>query len=338
MRVVMADQGIAFDGKTPGERPLGGAESAFVALAGAFAQTGAEVFAHTQDGREFFLNGVQWRGVAHAFPENADLYIANRNPKLVARAIKAKRRIFWLHNDARFLTKPRYLMPLVTTRPDLVFVSQWHATTAPRWIPAGPRRVIGLGVEAPFLETPRSEGVPKPRALFVSDPRRNLKDLARIWAERIKPNVPDAELHVFSGPGVYLETGERAALLRAILDDAASKPGIVLRDPIPKAQLAQEFAQARTLLYWSIPETFCLAVAEAQAMGVPAVVRPLGAVGERVAHGVTGYAEMEEASFAQRAITLLRDDSSWSRMSGAALATRANLGWRRAAEAFLSLA
>ena len=32
-RIVMADDGIAFDGQTPEKGPLGGAESAFVALA-----------------------------------------------------------------------------------------------------------------------------------------------------------------------------------------------------------------------------------------------------------------------------------------------------------------
>ncbi|MET0182336.1 MAG: hypothetical protein ABW199_05565, partial [Caulobacterales bacterium] len=91
----MADQGLAFDGRTPVERPLGGAESAFVALAEALAQTGAEVFARTQSARDFVLNGVQWGDVSHDLPVSADLYIANRNPKLIGRDIRAKRRVFW---------------------------------------------------------------------------------------------------------------------------------------------------------------------------------------------------------------------------------------------------
>jgi glycosyltransferase involved in cell wall biosynthesis len=40
-------------------------------------------------------------------------------------------------------------------------------------------------------------------------------------------------------------------------------------------------------------EAFCLAVAEAQALGVPAVVRPIAAMPERVRDGITGFIALE---------------------------------------------
>ena len=42
-RIVMADDGIVFDGRTPEAGPLGGAEAAFVALADALAARGHRV-------------------------------------------------------------------------------------------------------------------------------------------------------------------------------------------------------------------------------------------------------------------------------------------------------
>lgn len=339
MRVVLADQGVAFDGATPTERPLGGAESAFVALAEAMAAEGAEVSAFSRGARAMQRNGVTWAAHDAPYPP-CDLYIANRDPKLLGRA-KAKRTVFWLHNPAQFLAKPRYLFPTIATRPALVFAGPSHRSTAPSWLFGFAQYEIPLGVEAPFLTTPRAPGVPGPRALFTSNPLRGLEPLAKLWGERIHPRAPNAELHVFSGPQVYAvdtDEPERAARMRAVLDEAAKQPGVVLRTPVTKPELAAELAQARTQLYPGNPgETFCLAIAEAQAMGVPAIVRPVGSVGERVDHGRTGIVAQTEDAFVEGAVAALTDDAQWSAWSSAALAKRPSMGWDRAAKAFLAL-
>ena len=135
--------------------------------------------------------------------------------------------------------------------------------------------------------------------------------------------------------------GPRAAAMRAALADAeASRDhGVVVRPPMPKADLARTLGEMRLMAYLGDPgETFCLAVAEAQAMGVPAVVRPVGAVGERVRRGETGFVEQDHAAFAAAAIRVLREDDLWSRMSAAALQTRAGASWAHAAKAFADLA
>lgn len=340
MRVVLADAGLTFDGLTPRERPLGGAESAFVALAEALAAMGAEVHAFAKDAREMDHLGVRWRKAGAPWPKKIDLFIANRSPRLLSAHMDAKSRVFWLHNPAQFLSKPRYLWPILTRSPTLVFAGPSHAATAPGWLP-GRRVLIPLGVETPFLETSRAPGAPAPRAIFTSNPTRGLAPLLLMWRDTIRPAVPNAELHVFSGPQVYDATGPRAAAMRAALADAeASRAhGVVVRQPLAKADLARELAQARTLLYFGDPgETFCLAVAEALVMGVPAVVRPAGAVGERIDPGRTGFVEKDHAGFAAAAIRLLGDDALWTGMSGEAMKGRAGASWSHAARAFAALA
>lgn len=340
MRIVLADAGLAFDGLTPRERPLGGAESAFVALAEALAARGAAVHAFAKNARPVEHLGVTWKPAGQPWPKAVDLFVANRSPRLLTERIDAKRRVFWLHNPAQFLAKPRYLWPVLTRGPTLVFAGPSHASTAPAWLP-GRRVLIPLGVEDAFLSTPRAPGAPPPRAVFTSNPVRGLSPLLILWREQIRPAVPGAELHIFAGPQVYDAQGRAAAAMRAALADAEASAahGVVVRAPMPKADLARELAGARVKIYLGdAGETFCLAVAEAQAMGVPAVVRPIGAVGERVIHGRTGFVEKDHAGFAAAAVRVLKDDALWTQLSANALAQRAALDWSHAAEAFAALA
>ena len=76
-RIVLADDGIDFDGHTPEERPLGGVESSVVALMQELAARGHEV--HVLNNCKASLDhlGVKWRPIdGGPWPEAVDLYIA----------------------------------------------------------------------------------------------------------------------------------------------------------------------------------------------------------------------------------------------------------------------
>jgi len=108
-RIVMADDGIAFDGVTFENAPLGGAETAFVSLAEAFARRGHAVEVRNRCRHPGRHNGVLWAPLERAMPAAADLYIANRGDKLLPLMPEARRTVFWIHNPARYLLKPRYM-------------------------------------------------------------------------------------------------------------------------------------------------------------------------------------------------------------------------------------
>ena len=86
-----------------------------------------------------------------------------------------------------------------------------------------------------------------------------------------------------------------------------------------------------------INETFCLAVGEAQAMGVPAVVQNYGSVVERVVDGETGYVADDDQAFAEAAIKLLSDEELWRRQHRTALDKQRSWRWQDAAAAFENL-
>ncbi|MFQ5953887.1 MAG: glycosyltransferase [Kiloniellales bacterium] len=340
--IVMADDGIRFDGTTPERAALGGAETAFVALAEALARRGHRVEARNNCLAELDHNGVSWAPLARGLPERADLYIANRGDRLLtAMRRTARRTVFWVHNPARYLLKWRYLWKLWWLEPPVVFLGPHHAAGYPSWAPAGARVVIPYGIQEVFRTAAPAEGPPGPRAIFTSSPLRSLDWLMTLWVERIRLAVPDAGLTVFSGTTPYGGVGEaKAARAAPVLARARglADQGVVLRDPLPKARLVDELRASRLILYrGDVGETFCLAVGEAQAMGVPAVVQAIGATAERVVDGETGFVAPDEAAFADAAVRLMTDDGLWRRQHEAALRLQRGRGWDQAAAGFESL-
>jgi glycosyltransferase involved in cell wall biosynthesis len=341
-RIVLADDGIEFDGRTPEERPLGGAESSVAALAGELVARGHDVQVMNKCQAPLDHRGVAWRPIDGGnWPESADLYIANRGDKLLSRMPRARRTVFWIHNPARYLLKWRYLSKLWRLRPAIVFIGDYHATTYPKWAPDGGRVVIPYGLPKDFCQADPLSEPPPPRAVFTSNPLRSLDWLLELWAESIQPWVAGAELHVFAGATTYGSVGaDKEAAMEKVLDRARALQGqgVKLRGPVPKARLIQELRQSRAMLYrGDLNETFCLAVGEAQAMGVPAVVEKLGSVSERVIDGETGFVAAGAAAFAEAAKRLLTDDDLWRAQHLAAIEKQRQWRWADAAAVFEKL-
>ena len=77
--VVMADDGIDFDGLMAETAPLGGAETAFVALAEALAARGHRVEARNRCSTALVHHGVHWAPLSRDLPRACDLYIGSRS-------------------------------------------------------------------------------------------------------------------------------------------------------------------------------------------------------------------------------------------------------------------
>ena len=328
--VVMADDGIPFDGVMAETAPLGGAETAFVALAEALAARGHRVEVRNRCRAAVVHKGVCWAPLSRDLPLGCDLYIGNRGHRVIGLVRHVGRRLFWLHNPAIYLRKPRNLWQLARHRPILVVTGAYHAATIPRWLRYAEREIIPYGILDCFRTAPSREP-PPPRAIFTSNPLRGLDWLLDLWVKHIRPAVPTAELHIYAGGAVYGLAGTpRARRMDKILAraDALAASGVRRFAPVGRDALTMELLGARVMLYRGDPgETFCLALAEAQAMGVPAVVEPLGSAPERVIDGVTGRVAKDDDGFVAAAVALLRDDELWRRWHLAALERQRGLSW-----------
>jgi glycosyltransferase involved in cell wall biosynthesis len=339
-QVVMVDDGIAFDGRMAERAPLGGAETAFAALAAALAKRGHGVEVRNHCQAALAWSGVNWAPLTQGVPNACDLYIGNRGHRVIGLARRAARRLFWLHNPADYLKKPRNLWRLARYRPVLVVTGAYHASTIPRWLLSGGRQIVPYGVLDQFRHAePRQP--PGPRAIFTSNPLRGLDWLLDLWGARIWPAVPGAELHIYGGAAVYgAGTTVRARRIEEVLSRADHMSGCGVRRfaPVGHGALAAALSGARVMLYrGDAGETFCLALAEAQAMGLPAVVTRRGAVAERIIDGATGRIADNDDAFAEAAIALLRDDQLWRRWHLVALDKQRGLCWDEVATQFEAL-
>ena len=340
-RIVLADDGIVFDGRTPEQGPLGGAETSLVFLMEELARRGHEVSVHNNCEMPLEHKGVRWEPLKNGMPAKADLFIANRGDKVLPLMPKAGRTVFWTHNPATYMVKWRYLSKLWKYADAIVFIGDYHATTYPGWCPVKKRVVIPYGLPDDFCNAEPASGIPPQRAVFTSNPLRGLDWLLDRWAHEIQPKAPDAELHLFTGAAVYGSAGDaKADPMAKVLDKAKGleQKGVRLQGPVPKQRLIEEFRQARCMLYrGDINETFCMSVGEAQAMGLPCAVTDLGSMKERVIDGKTGFVARDDAAFSEAAVRLLTDDDLWSRQQAAALAKQRSWRWPEAAEAWEAL-
>ena len=340
-RIIMADDGIVFDGNSLKSGPLGGAETAFLSLAQAFAKTGHQVDVWNKCPAPMTGNGVNWQPLSDQIPDYCDLYIANRSDKLIRKSKDAESAAFWIHNPANYLLKPRYLWKLWNRKMPIIFSGTYHAKSYPMWAPDCGRHIIPYGISDVFRLAVPLGVVPRPYAIFTSNPLRGLDWLLDLWRDRIFPAVPNAELHIYSGAATYGSYGaNRAATMNKIFQNALKmqNKGVFLHEPVSKKELANVLLKTRVLLYRGDPEeTFCLSVGEAQAAGVPVVVKDIGCVSERIIDNETGFLAHDDDTFVEKTIKLFIDDKLWQKFSSASLAQQRSWGWEDAAGAFEEL-
>lgn len=328
-RIVLADDGFAFDGEIAAIRDH--AAACFVALAESLAARGHKVEARTRGTRRFDLNGVSWGPIERIVPKETELYIVNGSYRLLRLARKVRRTVLWVHEPGRKMLRWGRLTALARRRPYLVFQGVYHAATYPRWAPGGGRAIIPPTTGAVFRTSGPALRPPPPFAIFTARSPRSLDWVLDIWQRHIRPSVPKAQLYVFADamPDVVLEKARRLA-----------GDGVVLREPVAGEALVEELRQSRVYLHrGDESEVFGMAVAEAQAMGVPAVACDVTCMRERIVHGETGYVvrDGDAAAFAGAAMRILTDDTVWRDQRDAALRYNRARSWDDVAADFEEL-
>jgi glycosyltransferase involved in cell wall biosynthesis len=322
--IIIADMTGRYDGRDLERRPLGATEASVILLAREFARFGHDVTVHTNGDEDFVHMGVRWRPLSAAPAETCDVYVTVQQVGLLDYVPRPKSRAIWVLWGANQLRHYKKIGRMWRYKPTPVLMSQ--AQVGDYW-PVLPRRgditVIHLPVPADVHDVPPLSAPPPRRAIFASNPQRNLRALVEIWAERILPQVPDAVLDVYGvhqlRPDQDAWTEWAGGVLPTGMSDAV-KASVVVHPTAPRRQLLEAMRDARAMLYLGHKcEAFCMSLAEAQALGTPAVVAPVAAVPERVIDGVTGFHHAEPEAFARDAVRLLTDDALWSSQHEAAL-------------------
>jgi glycosyltransferase involved in cell wall biosynthesis len=337
--IIIADKTKHYDGTYLETRPLGGTESSVIQLARELARRQHEVTVYTNCDGPIEHEGVRWKPLSETPPASCDLFIAVHQPELLGLVKRAKRRAIWVVWPVNQLKHYKKIWRSWWYRPVPVLISLYQARMYSPFLPRrDPHIVIAHGLPDDVRGHLPLQNVPPPRAIFTSRPTLRLRELVEIWAARVLPRVPDAVLHVY---GVHdlqpdqdaWQTWEGSHLPAGLPPQV--KRSVQVHPSAGRKALIQAIRSSRVLLYLGHEaEAFCLAVAEAQALGVPAVVGPVAAVPERVIDGVTGFHRADPQQFADAAVAILTDDGLWRRQHEAALRQRQGISWSEAAGRF----
>ena len=181
----MIDHDSAFDGKTSRSAPLGGTESAFIALAESFAKLGHEVNAMTKTPKQVLFKNVSWKPISSKI-NKCDLYIVNRAPELINNAPSGSKVLLWLHNPARYLNKFKNFRRLILKDITVVCTGQYHYESLPFWIKSR-SIIIPLGIEEELFSLDSLPSrAPKPEVIFTSNPERGLEWLVKIFTLKVQ--------------------------------------------------------------------------------------------------------------------------------------------------------
>jgi len=149
--------------------------------------------------------------------------------------------------------------------------------------------------------------------------------------------VPNAELHLYTGPKTYGGTWSKK--MAPVLEMARKMDncGVFLHEPVPKQELAAVMRESRAMLYrGDRGETFCLAASEALETGIPLVTQGIGALRERFIDGKNGILAPSERDFVEAAVRVLRDDAYWRRLHKGAMEASGSRNWADVARDFES--
>lgn len=338
MRVTLIDDSIPFDGYTPGGQPLGGAEKAFASLPGALARRGHAVTVINRCRFRMTIEGAQWLTWDSPRPLDSDVLIAFRKPPLLLEMRGARKRILWLTAPAGYLRHPSHRAVLDELKPDLVFLGRDHHAT---WAGTLRAAVIPPAPRYDYLADQAVAPADPPRAIVTTHPAHGLDWLLALWCERIQPHCTSAELHIYSH---VLDKGQSGGevpeALRPVLGQAldARAQGVVIHRPLGDMGMAEAYAQARVHLYPGHGDDMgSFTLIESQAIGLPAVARPLGAAPERIRNGQTGYVVPDDDAFANVALQLLSNEDIFWGMNRDARLTQRERSWDTAAAEFESL-
>ena len=338
-RIIIADMSMPYDGRDLEIRPLGGTESSIIRCARELVRRGHEVSVYTNCDGPIEHEGVSWRPLSHAAPDSCDLYVAVQQPKLLGFVRKPRRRAIWVLWPSNQLKHYKKIWRMWLYRPIPILASQYQVAHYSPFLPRfEPKIVIPLALPDDVRGREIRATVPACHAIFASNPHRNLRRLVEIWAASILPRVPDAVLDVFGVNG--LRPGEDAwkswegSVLPPGMPENV-KRSVEVHPSLGRRELIEAMRQSRVMLYLGHKcEAFCLSLAEAQALGVPAVIAPVAVLPERVIDGVTGFHHSDSERFAQAALSLLTDDALWRRQHEAAIRDQQGISWAEYARRF----
>jgi glycosyltransferase involved in cell wall biosynthesis len=293
MKLAIYNHGIAFDGSTPFNQPLGGSESSIIYMARELVRCGHQVIVYANCPNPGEYDGVTYRHYHEFFnhylamPWDAVVSFRSFDPFLLGRI--APRMIFWCGDAFDQPSLKNFEHRSLQENIDLIFcVSGWHRQTFIDTFKLPPDKVIATrNGFAPALIRRNTERA-WTGAAYSSTPFRGLEILLKMFPE-MRRECAALSLDVFSSMKVYGWASDEDRRVFGPLYDAANQPGVTLHGSVSQPVLLEHLGKTGLFLYPNtFDETSCMAAIEAQASGCVVVTSARAALNETVEHDHSG--------------------------------------------------
>jgi glycosyltransferase involved in cell wall biosynthesis len=348
LRISFYTRGTEFNGDTIKNKGLGGSESALLYLARELSKRGHDANVFCSCDKPGCYDGVTYHHaedfVEYCDAQPQDICVFSRVLETLASA-KARVKILWLHDIAAI----QYYMDTLPALDKIIdryfLISAWQQQGFTDTFDFGKNKLFltrnGIDLSLFVDPPPRYRN----KLVYINTPFRGLDVLVGLFPH-IKQAVPDVELHLYTGMSLYGDKfNEIEQQMQVLYDHARKMPGVVLHEPLPKAELAQELMSARLALYPShFPECCSIASLETQAAGTPMITSALAGLNDTITHDETGIlvpvndpefrsrSKQYQVEFLNQTIRLLKDDSAWQTLSGNAMKNAAgHYSWQNIA-------
>jgi len=312
---------------------IGGLETCLIELSREFAKRGHDVTCFVRCNTPDLYEGVKFYDISSYKPNNTNLFIGLES---FPQEIHAEKVVNWVHRNE--IASAR--IPEVDK---IVLVSEWQKDYFIKGELSSDLvskiEVISNGVN---LELFAKSGIAKKEfsIVYATFPTKGLIYLSKIFP-RIRERVPQANLHVYSGAGLWGWDNEQ---FRPMYNQMI-KERIHFHGQEGKQNLAKRLNEYKVYLYpCTFLETFCLSILEAMAAGCVPVTTSMGNLPNIIENGETGYAiEGNPKDFvwqheaADRVKDLLLHPSKFEKMSKAAREFASQFTWSKAAKRFEDL-
>jgi len=273
------------------------------------------VFNNVEDDK--IIENVKWSNINKLNQKDLDYDVAFTNNDIgLFKKINSKKKIAFSHSlqtIEKFIRK-KQLLPYLKYKPKIVLLSNYHKNNRNIFLKMFGSIRLDWSVDHLFINTKINNDNKDNIAIFTSRPDRNLNLLIDIWKK-----------YIFTKKNKY-------KLLITPNNENLEEFNIFHRKFDNKQNMINDLLSSKIFL---VPghksELFCIAAEEARELCIPIVTLGIGALSERVEHGITGFVAKNDKEFSNYTIDLFNDQSLWNEIRNNLIKKRGRNSWNKTA-------
>ena len=322
MKICFLDSSpIPYTSNDINSKDIRGAENILINLSNELSKLDNNVVVFNNCSKNDFINGVKWSNISKANRNiNYDLAFTNNDIRLFDKIIANKYVAFShsIQSIEKFIRKGQ-LLSYLKYKPKIVLLGKYHNKNRNCLLKMFGTINLQWAVDPIFLKTSLDDNIIENRAIFTSRGDRNLDILIGLWKKNIFSKNKSVKL--YTTPSDLIDNNYN----------------IFSREFDSKISMVKDLIKSKVLL---VPghtgEIYCIAAEEARELCIPIVTLGIGALSERVEHGITGFVAKSYEEFAYYTLKIFNDDSLWKYLRNNLIKLRGSRKWNSVANNLLN--